>query len=295
MRPGIRAVLLHPDFLTNIVGPYCYGREAKTMATPFDHIADNYDRVFTNSALGQLQRKQVWRYLESMLPQLDGLEILELNCGTGEDAVLFGEKGFNVIATDISTEMLRATETKAQRLSMHHRVTSQYLDLENISDILFGKKFDLIFSNFGGLNCISPEAMRKLLDQLPLLLNPNGRFVGVIMPKFCLWEGLYFLAKFQFGKIFRRWTSQEVIADLHGSDVRTWYYSPAQIENWSVSGFNVKNVRPVGLALPPSYLNPFFEKRRKILRWLYWLEQRLSTTEYFSKMSDHFIIDLRLR
>jgi ubiquinone/menaquinone biosynthesis C-methylase UbiE len=265
------------------------------MATPFDHIANNYDRVFTNSAVGQLQRKQVWQYLESMLSQLDGLEILELNCGTGEDAVLFGEKGFNVIATDISAEMLKATEIKAHRLSMKHRVTSQYLDLENFSDILFDKKFDLIFSNFGGLNCISPAAMRKLLDRLPLLLNPNGRFVGVIMPKFCLWEGLYFLCKFQFGKIFRRWTSQEVIADLHGSDVRTWYYSPGQIEEWSISGFKTRNVRPVGLALPPSYLNPFLDKRRKTLRLLYSMEQRLSTIGFFSRMSDHFIIDLQLR
>src|SRR6188472_3295001 len=142
MRTGMLFALFHPDFLTNIVDPYCFGRWA-TMATPFDHIADNYDRVFTNSAVGQLQRKQVWQYLESMLSQLDGLEILELNCGTGEDAVLFGEKGFNVIATDISAEMLKATEIKAHRLSMKHRVTSQYLDLENFSDILFDKKFDL--------------------------------------------------------------------------------------------------------------------------------------------------------
>jgi ubiquinone/menaquinone biosynthesis C-methylase UbiE len=265
------------------------------MATPFDHIADNYDRVFTNSIVGQLQRRQVWHYLESMLPQLDGLEILELNCGTGEDAVLFGEKGFNVIATDVSNEMLKATEIKAHRLSMQHRVTSRYLDLENFSDILFDKKFDLIFSNFGGLNCISPDAMQKLLKRLPLLLTPNGRFIGVLMPKFCLWEFCYFLGKFQFGKIFRRWTSQGVIADLKGSEVRTWYYWPGQIESWSIAGFKIRNVRPIGLALPPSYLNRFFEKRRKMLRGLNWMEQRLSTTGFFSRVSDHFIIDLQLR
>ncbi len=42
--------------------------------------------------------------------ELKGLDILELNCGTGEDAVLFSEKGFNIVATDVSEEMLKVTQ-----------------------------------------------------------------------------------------------------------------------------------------------------------------------------------------
>ena len=60
------------------------------MAVPFDHIAPAFDSVFAQSAVGQLQRKQVWQYVEKIIPELKGYEMLELNHGSGEDAVLFG-------------------------------------------------------------------------------------------------------------------------------------------------------------------------------------------------------------
>src|SRR5688572_23347635 len=134
------------------------------MAAPFDHIAPTYDSAFTQSAIGQLQRKHVWNYLEKITPELGGLEILELNCGTGEDAMLFSEKGFNIVATDVSEEMLRVTQQKAHRYSLQNKITSHYLDLESFDETVFDKKFDLIFSNFGGLNCIHPDSFKILLQ-----------------------------------------------------------------------------------------------------------------------------------
>jgi ubiquinone/menaquinone biosynthesis C-methylase UbiE len=153
------------------------------MAAPFDHIA-TFDSVLTRSAIGQLQRKQVWNYLERIAPDLDGLEILELNCGTGDDALLFSEKGFNIVATDVSEEMLKVTVQKANQFSMQNKISSHYLDLDSFDETLFDKKFDLIFSNFGVTNCINPEALRKLLHKIPSLLSPGGRFIAVVMPKF---------------------------------------------------------------------------------------------------------------
>ena len=265
------------------------------MAVPFDHIATTYDSLFTRSAIGQLQRKHVWTYIEKIFPELNGLEMLELNAGTGEDALMFSDKGFNIIATDVSTEMLKVTQQKAEKFSMQNRISSQYLDLENISDVLFDKKFDLIFSNFGGLNCINPDSLQKLLDKIPSMLNPNGRFVAVVMPKFCLWESLYYGAKFQFRKVFRRWTSKEVVANLHGTTVRTWYYSPAQIRDWASLKFKVVKTQPVGIALPPSYLDSFFIRNKKFLTALHKMEKRFNRHSIFSGLGDHFIIDLQLK
>ncbi|SKC74224.1 class I SAM-dependent DNA methyltransferase [Ohtaekwangia koreensis] len=265
------------------------------MAAPFDHIASAYDSVFTQSAIGQLQRKQVWRYLEEITPQLSGLEILELNCGTGEDAVLFSEKGFNIVATDVSEEMLKVTQQKAHQFSMQSKISSHYLDLDSFDETLFDKKFDLVFSNFGGLNCINPESFKKLLQKLPLILSPKGRFIAVVMPKFCLWESIYFLTRFQFKNIFRRWTSTEVVADLHGTAVKTWYFKPSQIKMWSSENFKVISRKPVGFALPPSYLENFFSSRKRLLFGLNVMEKKVSGFSFLSGMADHFIIDLRLR
>jgi ubiquinone/menaquinone biosynthesis C-methylase UbiE len=265
------------------------------MAAPFDHIASTYDSVFTQSAIGQLQRKQVWRYLEQITPELRGLEILELNCGTGEDAVLFSEKGFNIVATDVSEEMLKVTQQKAHQFSMQNKISSHYLDLDSFDETLFDKKFDLVFSNFGGLNCINPESLKKLLQKLPHILNPKGRFVAVIMPKFCLWESLYFLARFQFKNVFRRWRQDEVLADLHGMFVKTWYFRPSQIKTWSSQNFSMVSRKPVGFALPPSYLEKFFERKKRLLFGLNIMEKKLFNVSLLSGMADHFIIDLKLR
>lgn len=265
------------------------------MAAPFDHIASVYDSVFTQSAIGQLQRKHVWNYLEKIIPQLSGLEMLELNCGTGEDALMFSEKGFNIVATDVSEEMLKVTQQKVQQFSMQNNISSHYLDLDSFNETLFDKKFDLVFSNFGGLNCISPESLKKLLEKIPLILNQKGRFVAVIMPKFCWWESVYFLLKFRFGKVFRRWTSKEVIADLQGSTVKTWYYHPSQIKRWSKSNFKTIDTKPIGIVLPPSYLENFFNRKKRMLLRLNRFEKKLNRFSIYSGMADHFVIDLQLK
>jgi ubiquinone/menaquinone biosynthesis C-methylase UbiE len=265
------------------------------MSAPFDPIASEYDTRFTNGAIGQLQRQQVWDYLEGILPELTGLELLELNCGTGEDALLFSEKGFNIVATDVSTEMLKVTEQKVQQFSMQHRISSRYLDLESFDPSLFDKKFDLVFSNFGGLNCISPSSLKSLLEKMTSVLSPHGRFIAVIMPQFCFWESVYFSLKLRFNDVFRRWTTKEVSADFQGVNMGIWYYSPAQIKKESVSHFKTIAVLPIGIALPPSYLEIFFAKRKGLLRCLNRIEKIISRWSFFSAMADHYIIDLKVK
>jgi SAM-dependent methyltransferase len=226
--------------------------------------------------------------------ELKGLDILELNCGTGEDAVLFSEKGFNIVATDVSEEMLKVTQEKVQQYSMQNKISSHYLDLDSFDDSLFEKKFDLVFSNFGGLNCINPQSLKKLLERLPAILTPGGRFVAVIMPKFCLWESIYFLMKFQFRNAFRRWTSSSVEANLQGTLVKTWYFRPSQVKAWS-KNFSVIDMKPIGIALPPSFLQTYFSKRRRLLIRLNSLEKRFGNWSSFSGMADHYLIDLKLK
>jgi ubiquinone/menaquinone biosynthesis C-methylase UbiE len=265
------------------------------MSAPFDPIATEYDTRFTNGQIGQLQRKQVWDYLKRILPELTGLEILELNCGTGEDALLFSEKGFNIVATDVSTEMLKVTERKVQQFSMQHRISSRYLDLESFDPSLFDKKFDLVFSNFGGLNCISPTSLKSLLEKMPSVLSPRGRFVAVIMPQFCLWESVYFFLKLRFNDAIRRCTTKEVSADIQGVKMGIWYYPPAQLKKESANYFKTIAALPIGMALPPSYLENFFANRKGLLRSLNRIEKMVSRWTFFSAMADHYIIDLKVK
>lgn len=261
---------------------------------PFDYIASPYDSLFSRSAIGLLQRKTVWKYIEDILPELKGFEMLELNCGSGEDAVLFGERGFNLVATDITEETIKLTEKKAEQYSMQNKISSHYVDLDSFNETLFDKKFDLIFSNFGGINCVNPDSLKTLFKKLPSLLNPGGRFVGVVMPRFCAWETAFFLLRLQFRKAFRRMSKKEVYSDLYGNNVKTWYYKPSQITRWTDEHFRTVTVRPIGLALPSSYLERFFTVKRRWLLRLNKVERRFANTSTFSGMADNYLIDLQL-
>lgn len=264
------------------------------MGMPFDHIASTYDSLYTHSPIGLLQRKRVWKYIENILPDLSGYEMLELNCGTGEDAVLFDDGGLNIVATDISVEMLKVTEKKAEQFSMQNKISSHFLDLETLNENLFDKKFDLIFSNFGGINSINPASLKSLFNKLPSMLNPGGRFVGVVMPRFCAWEAMFFLLRCQFGKAFRRFTSKDVPSEIPGTGAKMWYYHPSQLKTWSKGKFRLVSLRPVGVALPPVYLERFFSVKKRWLLRLNRIEKKFHKSSLFSGLADNYIIDLQL-
>jgi ubiquinone/menaquinone biosynthesis C-methylase UbiE len=265
------------------------------MAVPFDHIASTYDSIFAPSAIGQLQRRHVWDYVERVMPELNGLEMLELNYGTGEDALMFSERGFNLVATDLSEELLKVTQHKKTQYSMQSKVTSQYVDVDGFGATTFNKKFDLIISNFGGVNCMHPEALKKLLKKLPSILAPGGRFIAVVMPRFCMWESVFFFFRLQFKKMFRRWTSSEVIDTLYGFPTKLWYYNPSQIKRWAKPYFTTLTTKPVGLVLPPSYLENFFSEHKRLLFRLNKFEKRLNRLSFYSGIADNYIIDLKLK
>jgi ubiquinone/menaquinone biosynthesis C-methylase UbiE len=265
------------------------------MAVPFDHTAPTSDSLFTQSPIGQFQRKQVWQYVQHVVSELNGYEMLELSFGTGDDLELFGEAGFNLVATDLGGEVRKITEKTAAQLSMQQRVSSQYVDLDSFSETLFDKKFDLIFSNFGGLNGVNPKSLQKLMQRLPAMLNPGGRFVGVMMPKLCAWETIFFLLRLQFGKAFRRLSSRGVITDIFQSNMKTWFYSPAQLKTWSRNKFRIVSLRPIGVALPSIYLERFLKLKKTWLQWLKKIEEKMSNAGLFSGMADSFIIDLQLK
>jgi ubiquinone/menaquinone biosynthesis C-methylase UbiE len=262
---------------------------------PFDHIASTYDADFTSSTIGQLQRKAVWDKLEKILPSLEGMDVLELNCGTGEDAVLFGDRGFTIVATDVSREMLRMLDAKVKGNSLQHRISSRYLDLNDFDADAFEKKFDLVFSNFGGINCIKPESLQRLFKQLSSVLKPGGEVLAVVMPRFCLLESLYFLATFQLKKIFRRRSKQPAIVNLGNYSFPVWYYNPNQIAALTADKFEVVAKYPIGLFIPPSYLERFFSGRKRALSILYRLEKKLNGLSSLSAWSDHYIIELKLK
>ncbi len=261
---------------------------------PFDPIASDYDSSFTHSAVGQLQRQQVYFFLEKILPQLKGKKILELNCGTGEDALWLAQKGYQVLATDISMGMVEHSRQKIKAEGFHQEVEVQQMAIEAIVDLPTTDRYDLIFSNFGGFNCLDATTLCNLAQPLADRLVDGGHFVAVVMGRICLWESLYYLAKLSPRQAFRRLGKEPLSVDL-GNDksIDTWYYRPAEFYQLLANSFQQQQIFPIGFTLPPSYLDPAFQRRPKLLRSLHRLEQRSHTWRVAYNMADHFFIHLQ--
>src|SRR5882757_9686599 len=81
-----------------------------TAGTVFDQLAAKYDQSFTDSIIGRAQRDAVWNILTNTFKANDN--ILELNCGTGEDAIFLAGRGVSVFACDASQEMIATAEER---------------------------------------------------------------------------------------------------------------------------------------------------------------------------------------
>ena len=255
------------------------------MSNDFDKHAKNYDTVFTNSKIGKAQRDRVYHFLNKNILNKNKLNILEINCGTGEDAKYLSEKGHRVLATDISSEMIKVAKEKNQ----NSKLTFQIVDITKITSETFSDKFDLIFSNFGGLNCLSKPELQSFLINSELLLNPKGKLALVFMPKNCLWERIYFSLKGNFKKAYRRNTNDKVLANVEGIKVPTWYYNPNNIITLVSSKFRKTLLKPIGIKIPPSYLEPFFSNKYFFLKLLIWAE-KLYPFSIWAKYADHYLI-----
>ena len=145
----------------------------------FDTYATGYDTHFTNSLIGKAQRQQVYRQVKKYI-SFRAKKVLEINCGTGEDATWMARQGATVLATDISEGMLRVTERKTAGLE----VKTKQIKSQEIGQ-LAPEIVDLIFSDFGGLNCLSRKELMDFKNGCVQLQTTSGQLAFVIMGTAC--------------------------------------------------------------------------------------------------------------
>lgn len=256
----------------------------------FDGEAGVYDEIFTFSKIGWLQRRIVWQYLHAHVEITQSTRILELNCGTGIDAQFLAAQKATVLATDASMQMVEIAKARNSSITQNS-VQFQQMRIEDIQASKFSAKFDVIFSNFGGLNCLDRKALANLSTVIPLLLNDTGKFIAVLMPRFCLQESLYFLFKGEWSKVFRRAKGQSIWSNSGNQQVKIHYHSPKSFSASFSNGLKEQAVIPVGVFIPPSYTEPFFRKHRYILHFLTQIERKFHY-KFAASFADHYLIDL---
>jgi ubiquinone/menaquinone biosynthesis C-methylase UbiE len=143
-------------------------------AAYFDRLAAQYDEAWTSSPAGRWQRDAVWRHVDPLIRRGD--RILDLGCGTGEDALHFAELGGQVLALDVSPAMVGVARAKG--------VNARVLAIEDSH--IFAVAFDLVFSNFGALNCI--RDLSDLHATLARLVRKDGYLAVCLMGRLFILE-----------------------------------------------------------------------------------------------------------
>jgi len=222
-------------------------------AAPFDAIAESYDETFSESPIGRAQRTAVWTEMDRVFRP--GQRVLEMNCGTGIDAMHMASRGIRVEACDSSPAMVALARKRAAGLPgldvrFHCRRT------EDIGGAAAEGPYDGVLSNFSGLNCVSE--LRPVARSLGSLVRPGGKFVLCVFGRFCLWEVLWYVFSDKPEKAFRRIRRSGATSTLApGASVTVHYWSVRSLQKIFAPYFRLERRKGVGILSPPSYAGSF--------------------------------------
>lgn len=252
------------------------------MADGFDRAAASYDDDFTNKLLGRLIRRSVRRELATIA---DGARILELGCGTGEDAVWLAKRGYRVTAIDASIEMLRMTRAKADDANVD--VDVQQVDLRCPGSALSDRQFDAAFSNFGPLNCVTDR--RGVASWLSGRLVANATVVAVVMGPLCPWEWAWHALHGDLNAATRRLRGKVSAHTGGGGMIDVVYPSVRRFVREFQPWFCHQRTRGVGFFLPPSDAAHLVEAAPLLFRGLAKLESVVDRTPAARWLNDHYL------
>lgn len=137
----------------------------------YDALAGSYDAMMTDASY---QKRVNWLERLFRKSRIPVRTVLDLACGTGTIACLLAERGYRVIATDGSEEMLTQAMVKAAALEEKapvflHQAMPKLRLLEPV---------DTVISTIDSLNYLTREKdIRETFRRVFRWLNPGGAFI----------------------------------------------------------------------------------------------------------------------
>ena len=257
-------------------------------ADAFDHIGARYDVEFTNTELSRWFRERVWERLGILYKPGD--RVIELGCGTGEDAIWLAKRGIRVLASDGSEAMLAETARKAAVEGVSNMIETRRLDFTDSAHWeLDPGAFDGTYSNYGALNCTGD--WHTIGTQLSRAIRPGGKIGLGVMGPWCPWEVVWHGIHGDFRTATRRF-HHSIIAHLDGKYFEVFYPTPRHLAHEFGPTFRRSFLWGLGVFLPPSDLYKPVGRRRWLANPLLRLERLTAGMWPFKYLGDHYWLEL---
>lgn len=137
----------------------------------YDTLAGSYDSLMSD---GSYQKRANWLERLFKKSRIPVQTVLDLACGTGTIACLLAERGYTVIATDNSEEMLAQAAMKAQAI---HGQPPMFLH-QAMPKLRLLEPVDTVISTLDSLNYLTRERdIQETFRRVYRWLKPGGQFI----------------------------------------------------------------------------------------------------------------------
>lgn len=243
----------------------------------FDSLAASYDGTFGVSPTGRLFRYRLAERVAARLPR--GARVIDLGCGTGEDALWLAAQGYVVHAIDESPGMIETARAKAERQG-----SSAAFECRGVESLSGEKeRFGAAISNFGALNCLPLETWATIV---PRLLEPSGRGFVVLMGRRPLPEG----ARNGFGAGDRGPFAQVRVG---AASVGVRYESASAVRRALAHAVTVTRVEAMGCLVPGPGYSGFATRHPTLVGLLAMGESLVRTAPFFRERGDHTLFEFQ--
>ena len=137
----------------------------------YNALAASYDGLMVD---GSYRKRADWLEKLFKKSRIPVETVLDLACGTGTIACLLAERGYQVIATDGSEEMLTQAATKAAVLEER----APLFLLQSMPRMRLSEPVDTVVSTLDSLNYLTREKdIRETFVRVYRWLKPGGQFI----------------------------------------------------------------------------------------------------------------------
>jgi hypothetical protein len=188
--------------------------------------------------------------------------------------------------------MIDVAARRVRQSGLQALVSARVLRGEDISTLPPDELFDGAFSNFGALNCV--DDLERVAHGLARVLKPGATALLCWMGPCCMWEMIWYLAHADKDKAFRRFRPAGVNARIaDGAFIHVHYPSVGFFARTFAPEFRLKAVRGIGVAVPPSYLEPWAQRHPRLLQVCEHFDSWLGGCPGVRLLGDHVLVRLQ--